>query len=89
MPEYTDHGHVVNKRPASNPQQAAYDLLRGNLQTALRREWKTICAASPAVADAAQALDIYVETHSALSFRIFRPEDTEARHESGDSLFLR
>lgn len=89
MPEYIDHGHVVQKRPAENRKQEAYDLLRSQLLTALRREWKTICNASPAVADAAKSLNIYVEAHSTRSFSIFRPEDSEARHEAGDSLFLR
>ena len=85
--EYYDRGHTTEKlHPASNQQQQAYWYLRSRLTAALARDWSAICAASPAVKDAAEHLNDFVENqHPRTSFSIFKNEDTTAKHEASGS----
>lgn len=75
--------------PPSNVQQNTLWMLRSSLTQALTRDWDTIRAASPRVAQAEDNINRYLRAHPHRSFKVFRPEDASATVEAASPLFLR
>jgi hypothetical protein len=87
--EYYDRGPTAdNLLPANTQLQDAYWLLRSNLTSAIAAELPKLCARSLRIAEAAAALESFMQSNRTRSFKIIRPEDADFTQDASSSPFF-